>query len=64
MRYRVLSPTGDYTFGQGPGEFLVNSPAAVAQAIGTRLRLMAMTVTKRSHCWSQVAAVVFGQLGS
>lgn len=39
MRYRVLSPTGDYTFGQGPGEFLVNSPAAVAQAIGTRLRL-------------------------
>lgn len=39
MRYRALSPTGDYVFGQGTTEFLVNSPAAVAQAVQTRLRL-------------------------
>lgn len=38
MRYRQLSPDGDYVFsGQSP--FLVNSPAAVAQAVLTRLRL-------------------------
>lgn len=36
MRYRPLSPTGDFTFGK---PWLVNSAAAVAQAIGTRLRL-------------------------
>jgi len=36
MRYRPLSPLGDYTLGQ---PFLTNSPQAVAQAIGTRLRL-------------------------
>jgi hypothetical protein len=34
-----MSPTGDMTFGQGSQNFLINSPAAVAQAIGTRLRL-------------------------
>lgn len=39
MRYRALSPTGDYVFGQGTTEFLVNTPAAVAQAVQTRLRL-------------------------
>ncbi len=39
MRYRQLSPTGDYVFGRGPGEFLVNSSAAVAQLVLTRLRL-------------------------
>lgn len=39
MRYRTLSPTGDYVFGQGLGEFLVNTPEAVAQAVQTRLRL-------------------------
>lgn len=39
MRYRVLSDTGDYTFGQGAAEFLVNSPDAVAQAVKTRLFL-------------------------
>jgi hypothetical protein len=39
MRYRMLSPTGDYVFGNGPGEFLVDSSAAVAQAISTRLKL-------------------------
>jgi hypothetical protein len=40
MRYRMLSATNDYVFGNGPGEFLVDSPAAVAQAILTRLRLI------------------------
>lgn len=40
MRYRALSPTGDYTFGQGSGNILVNTPAAVGQACQTRLLLM------------------------
>lgn len=39
MRYRALSPTGDFTFGQGKANFLANSPATVGQAILTRLRL-------------------------
>ena len=39
MRYRTLDQNGDYVFGAGPGEFLVNSPAAVAQAVLTRLKL-------------------------
>lgn len=40
MRYREHSPSGDYVFmGQSP--FLYNTPAAVAQAIKTRLRLTA-----------------------
>ena len=39
MRYRMLSPTGDYTFGQGQADFLINSPAAVAQSVSTRLKL-------------------------
>lgn len=39
MRYRTLSPTGDYVFGEGSTEFLINSPEAVAQAVKTRLGL-------------------------
>jgi hypothetical protein len=39
MRYRALSPTGDYTFGQNLQNFLHNTPAAVAQAVKTRLGL-------------------------
>lgn len=39
MRYRQLSPTGDYQFGQGQLNFLINSPEAVAQAVETYLRL-------------------------
>lgn len=39
MRYRALSPTGDYTFGSGQANYLTNSPAAVAQAVETTLRL-------------------------
>jgi hypothetical protein len=39
MRYRTLSPTGDYTFGQNGTNFLVNSPEAVAQAVKTRLAI-------------------------
>jgi hypothetical protein len=41
MRYRALSASGDYTFGQGTKNFLVNSPDAVAQAVITRLKLLA-----------------------
>jgi hypothetical protein len=39
MRYRRQDANGDYVFGHGDADFLVNSPAAVAQAIETRLRL-------------------------
>lgn len=38
MRYRQLGAEGDYQFGRS-GLFLINSPAAVAQAIKTRLKL-------------------------
>lgn len=40
MRYRRLSPEGDYTFGHGQGDFHVDSPEAVAQAVVTRLALL------------------------
>ena len=39
MRYRELSPTGDYLFGAGGQNFLVDSPEMVAQSVLTRLRL-------------------------
>jgi hypothetical protein len=39
MRNRQLSPTGDYTGFSGATVFLVNSAAAVAQAIMTKLNL-------------------------
>lgn len=39
MRYRKLDSDGDYVFGRGPQQFLVNTPQAVAQAIQTRLLL-------------------------
>ena len=43
MRYRALSATGDYTFGQSAGNFLVDStsnPVAIAQSVLTRLKLL------------------------
>jgi hypothetical protein len=40
MRYRQLSPTGDYTFGNGQNNFYIDSPAAVAQAVLTTLKLI------------------------
>ena len=39
MRYRALSPTGDFTFGQGSANYLVDSSEAVAQACLTALKL-------------------------
>ena len=39
MRYRKLSATGDYTFGNGGANFWVNSPQGVAQSVQTRLLL-------------------------
>lgn len=39
LRYRKLSPTGDYSFGGGQADFYINVPAAVAQAVQTRLLL-------------------------
>lgn len=37
MRYRKLTATGDYTYGQNGQNFYVNTPAGVGQAIKTRL---------------------------
>ena len=39
MINRAMDANGDYVFGGGAGEFLVNTPAAVAQAVQTRLQL-------------------------
>lgn len=39
MRYRALDANGDYTFGRGQGNFLINSSSAVAQSVQTRLQL-------------------------
>ena len=39
MRLRAMSPTGDMQFGNGTGNFLINSPAMVAQLVMTRLDL-------------------------
>lgn len=40
MRYRKLDANGDTTFGRGPSNFWINAPAAVAQAVVTRLKLL------------------------
>jgi hypothetical protein len=39
MRYRAQDNAGDYIFGRGPAQFLVDSPESVAQAAKTRLEL-------------------------
>lgn len=39
MRYRKLSPSGDYVFGHQQQDFYINSPDAVRQAVQTRLEL-------------------------
>lgn len=39
MRYRKLSPTGDYVFGQSANDFYNNVPAAPGQAVKTSLLL-------------------------
>ena len=39
MRVRALDADGDMTFGRGNGNFLADSPAAVAQCVVTRLLL-------------------------
>lgn len=39
LRVRALSPSGDYRFGGGRSELLVDSPDAVAQKLKTRLNL-------------------------
>ncbi|MED5757792.1 hypothetical protein VZ191_05345 [Enterobacter roggenkampii] len=39
MRYRREDSDGDYTFGQGDGNFLINTPECVAQAVKTRFEL-------------------------
>lgn len=41
MRYRKLTSAGDYQFGHGGSDFLVDSPACVGQSVQTRLLLMA-----------------------
>lgn len=39
MRVRMLSPTGDYMFGQGQQNFWIDVPQAVGQVVETTLRL-------------------------
>lgn len=39
MKYRKLTPTGDYAFGQGTAFFHIDSPDTVGQAVKTRLGL-------------------------
>jgi hypothetical protein len=39
MKYRKLDANGDFSFGRGNQNFLVDSPQAVAQAIKTTLAL-------------------------
>lgn len=41
MRNRQMDASGDFTFGSGRTLFMVDSPAAVAQAVLTRMRLYA-----------------------
>lgn len=40
MRVRALSVTGDYQFGRSQGNFLLDTPAAVGQLVGTAMRLL------------------------
>lgn len=39
MRYRKLSPLGDYVFGNSEQDFYKDTPEAVGQSVETRLRL-------------------------
>jgi hypothetical protein len=39
VRYRKLSATGDYSFGQGLANFWIDAPDGVAQSVQTRLGL-------------------------
>lgn len=39
MRVRALTETGDYSFGQGANNYLVNTPQAVGQLVQTTLLL-------------------------
>lgn len=39
MRYRKLSPTGDYVFGNSQLDFYKDTPEAVGQSVETRLTL-------------------------
>ena len=41
MRYRRLDNQGDMRFGHGNADFLQDTPETVAQAVVTRLRLLA-----------------------
>lgn len=40
MRYRKLDENGDYTFGRGAANFLVDTPDTVRQSVQTRLALI------------------------
>lgn len=58
MTYRALSPSGDYTFGCGPGQGFLTGAAAVAQAIKTRLMLFYgewfLSITDGLPLWQQI----------
>ena len=39
ITYRALDNNGDYTFGSGLANMLIDNPEAIAQAVQTRLKL-------------------------
>lgn len=41
MKYRKLDADGDMTLGHGEADYHIDTPAGVAQAVVTRLRLLA-----------------------
>jgi hypothetical protein len=65
MRYRQLSPDGDYSFGQGTANFLVDSPETVGQAIRTRLALFSgewfLDNTEGTPYLTQIVGSLYGQ---
>lgn len=60
MRYRKQSPTGDWTFGLGVANFYVNTPAAVGQAVKTKLRLFLGEVFYNKTLGTDWLGVVMG----
>lgn len=53
-----MDSSGDYTFGQSAANYLVDSPEAVGQRVGTRLRLWVgdwfLDLTEGTPYWEQI----------
>jgi hypothetical protein len=61
MRVRAQDANGDMTFGQSAANFLADSPQAVAQLVGTRLKLIVgewfLDVTEGTPWMTQILGV-------